>query len=121
MKLKSTFFRFFIVDDGLDLKIISRGAAPGGGGHILFRCPIRKELKAQQVIEQVGLSNVLVKLETYASDWLSRSGSVYLCWNVLLGVGCLGPQFRRTLTKLVYSATIYLKFPLAKFLAHKVA
>ncbi len=46
--------RFFIVDDGLELKVLNRGAAPGGGGQIVFRCPIRKELKAQQIIDQVG-------------------------------------------------------------------
>ena len=51
-------FRFFIVDDGLDLKVVNRGAAPGGGGQVVFKCPIRKELKAQQIIDQVSISHI---------------------------------------------------------------
>ena len=41
--------RFLIVDDGLVLKIIKRGAPPKGGGEVLFTCPIRKQLRALQV------------------------------------------------------------------------
>ncbi|KAJ7986878.1 hypothetical protein DPEC_G00332970 [Dallia pectoralis] len=30
--------------DGLELKIVKRGMAPGGGGEVLFTCPVRKTL-----------------------------------------------------------------------------
>ena len=30
--------RFFLVDDGLELKVQRRGSAPGGGGQVLFIC-----------------------------------------------------------------------------------
>lgn len=40
--------RFLVVDEGLELKINRRGLAPLGGGEILFKCPVRKNLKAIQ-------------------------------------------------------------------------
>lgn len=42
--------RFLVVDEGLQLKIVKRGAAPKGGGEVLFTCPIRKQLKPLQVL-----------------------------------------------------------------------
>ena len=41
--------RFLVVDDGLVLKIVKRGAPPKGGGEVLFCCPIRKQLRSIQV------------------------------------------------------------------------
>ncbi|XP_065069286.1 RNA 3'-terminal phosphate cyclase-like protein [Rhopilema esculentum] len=35
----------FIVDDDVDLKIIKRGTMPGGGGEILFHCPVRRSIR----------------------------------------------------------------------------
>ncbi|KAH8344705.1 hypothetical protein KR067_003897 [Drosophila pandora] len=40
--------RFLLVDEGLELKVIRRGVAPLGGGEIVFRCPVRKSLRAIQ-------------------------------------------------------------------------
>ncbi|XP_067634927.1 probable RNA 3'-terminal phosphate cyclase-like protein [Eurosta solidaginis] len=40
--------RFLVVDEGLDLKIVRRGAAPLGGGEVQFRCPVRKNLRSLQ-------------------------------------------------------------------------
>lgn len=44
--------RFLLVDDGLMLKISKRGAPPKGGGEVIFSCPIRKQLRPLQVIQQ---------------------------------------------------------------------
>lgn len=50
--------RFFLVDDGLELKIQRRGSAPGGGGQVLFRCPIRRSLRAQQFLDQGKIKRI---------------------------------------------------------------
>jgi len=50
--------RFFLVDDGLELKIQRRGSAPGGGGQVLFRCPIRRALRAQQFQDQGKIKRI---------------------------------------------------------------
>ncbi|XP_069700303.1 RNA 3'-terminal phosphate cyclase-like protein [Periplaneta americana] len=44
--------RFLVVDDGLELKVTKRGMAPEGGGEVIFKCPIRKQLKAIQLTDQ---------------------------------------------------------------------
>jgi RNA 3'-terminal phosphate cyclase-like protein len=44
--------RYFLVDEGLELKVQKRGAAPGGGGQVHFQCPLRKTLRAQVVTDQ---------------------------------------------------------------------
>ncbi|KAH8375759.1 probable RNA 3'-terminal phosphate cyclase-like protein [Drosophila serrata] len=44
--------RFLVVDEGLELKVVRRGAAPLGGGEITFRCPVRKSLRAIQFQSQ---------------------------------------------------------------------
>ena len=36
--------RFLGSDDGLEFKIIKRGAKPGGGGQVFFRCPSKLKL-----------------------------------------------------------------------------
>jgi RNA 3'-terminal phosphate cyclase-like protein len=36
--------RFLGSDDGLELKIAKRGAKPGGGGEVSFRCPTKMKL-----------------------------------------------------------------------------
>ena len=38
----------FGIDEGVELKVIRRGAAPLGGGEIRFRCPIVKTLNPVQ-------------------------------------------------------------------------
>ena len=47
-----------MVDDGLELKIQRRGSAPGGGGQVLFRCPIRRALRAQQFQDQGKIKRI---------------------------------------------------------------
>ena len=44
--------RFLVVDDGLELKITKRGMAPEGGGEVLFNCPVRRQLKPIQLVDQ---------------------------------------------------------------------
>lgn len=48
--------RFLVIDEGLLLKIVKRGAAPKGGGEVLFTCPIRKQLKPLQVVRIIWLT-----------------------------------------------------------------
>lgn len=43
--------RFLIVDDGLDIMINKRGLMPLGGGEVFFKCPVKKDFKAIQVME----------------------------------------------------------------------
>jgi len=50
--------RYFLIDEGLEMKVVKRGAAPGGGGQVLFKCPIRKSLKAQQVTDQGKIKRI---------------------------------------------------------------
>jgi len=40
--------KFLGSDDGLELKILKRGAKPDGGGEILFRCPSKMKLRPCQ-------------------------------------------------------------------------
>ncbi|XP_060071040.1 RNA 3'-terminal phosphate cyclase-like protein [Ylistrum balloti] len=40
--------RFLGTDEGLELKITRRGAAPDGGGEVIFSCPCRQKLRPLQ-------------------------------------------------------------------------
>ncbi|XP_034832045.1 probable RNA 3'-terminal phosphate cyclase-like protein [Maniola hyperantus] len=40
--------KFILVDDGLELKVVRRGAPPLGGGEIVFKCPVRRHLRPLQ-------------------------------------------------------------------------
>ncbi|KAK2179271.1 hypothetical protein NP493_500g00016 [Ridgeia piscesae] len=40
--------RFLGTDEGLQIKVLKRGAAPDGGGEILFTCPCRQKLRPVQ-------------------------------------------------------------------------
>uniref|UniRef100_A0A240PJW7 Uncharacterized protein n=1 Tax=Anopheles atroparvus TaxID=41427 RepID=A0A240PJW7_ANOAO len=53
-----TLKRFLLVDDGLELKILKRGMMPGGGGEVMFRCPVRKSLKAIQCTTQTMVKRI---------------------------------------------------------------
>jgi len=44
--------RFLVVNDGLALNITKRGMAPEGGGEVVFKCPVRKQLKPIQLVDQ---------------------------------------------------------------------
>ncbi|XP_059052168.1 probable RNA 3'-terminal phosphate cyclase-like protein [Achroia grisella] len=37
--------KFILVDDGLDLKVVRRGAPPLGGGEVVFKCPVQRHLR----------------------------------------------------------------------------
>ena len=54
--------RFLIVDDGLELKIVKRGAPPKGGGEVLFCCPLRKQLRPLQVYMNISTLQVQIEL-----------------------------------------------------------
>jgi len=50
--------RFILDDEGLELTVKKRGAAPGGGGLVLFKCPVKKSLRPVQVMEQGKIKRV---------------------------------------------------------------
>ncbi|XP_054613818.1 RNA 3'-terminal phosphate cyclase-like protein isoform X2 [Dunckerocampus dactyliophorus] len=43
--------KFGIDGEGLDLKVVKRGMAPGGGGEVVFTCPVRRTIKPVQLTE----------------------------------------------------------------------
>jgi len=43
--------KFLGSDDGLELKVLKRGSAPGGGGEILFSCPCKPKLRPIQFLD----------------------------------------------------------------------
>jgi len=44
--------KFLGSDDGLELKILRRGAPPGGGGEVLFNCPCKPKLRPVNALQQ---------------------------------------------------------------------
>eukprot|EP01132_Coremiostelium_polycephalum_P003233 gene3233-4047_t len=44
--------RKFGIEEGLSIKIIKRGAPPNGGGQVRFNCPIVKQLKSVQMVQE---------------------------------------------------------------------
>jgi RNA 3'-terminal phosphate cyclase-like protein len=42
----------FGVEDGLELKVKRRGAAPNGGGEVYFTCPVVRQLKPVQLVDE---------------------------------------------------------------------
>lgn len=40
--------RFVLDEEGLELKIVKRGAPPEGGGEVIFTCPVRRTLRPLQ-------------------------------------------------------------------------
>merc|ERR1719234_1302833 len=50
--------RFLTDDSGLELSVSKRGAAPGGGGQVVFKCPVRKSLRPVQVTDQGKIKRV---------------------------------------------------------------
>lgn len=43
--------KFGIDGEALDLKVVKRGMAPGGGGEVVFTCPVRKTVRPVQLSE----------------------------------------------------------------------
>lgn len=50
--------KFLLIDEGLEIKVLKRGAAPGGGGQVLMRIPIRKNLRPLQLMEQGKIKRI---------------------------------------------------------------
>eukprot|EP00088_Acartia_fossae_P070963 TRINITY_DN9629_c0_g1_i2.p1 TRINITY_DN9629_c0_g1~~TRINITY_DN9629_c0_g1_i2.p1 ORF type:complete len:392 (+),score=43.47 TRINITY_DN9629_c0_g1_i2:2-1177(+) len=44
--------KFVLDDNDLDIKINKRGAAPQGGGQVVLRCPVKRQLRPVQVLDQ---------------------------------------------------------------------
>jgi RNA 3'-terminal phosphate cyclase-like protein len=38
----------YYISEGLEIKVLSRGMHPGGGGEVLFTCPVKRSLKSMQ-------------------------------------------------------------------------
>jgi len=49
---------FVLTDEGLELKIQKRGVAPGGGGQVLFRCPVRRQLRPVKLTDQGKIKRI---------------------------------------------------------------
>ncbi|XP_061590290.1 RNA 3'-terminal phosphate cyclase-like protein [Cololabis saira] len=43
--------RFGIDGEGFELKVVKRGMAPGGGGEVVFTCPVHRTIKPVQLTE----------------------------------------------------------------------
>jgi len=51
--------RKFLLDDaGLELAVIKRGAAPGGGGQVVLKCPVKKSIRPVQVLDQGKIKRI---------------------------------------------------------------
>jgi len=46
-----TLKKFILEDEDLQMKVLKRGLMPLGGGEILFRCPVRKQVRPIQLLE----------------------------------------------------------------------
>ncbi|CAG8492721.1 11135_t:CDS:2 [Scutellospora calospora] len=52
--------RRFGIEEGLELKILKRGAPPLGGGEVNFKCPIVKALKPMQFTDEGRIKRIRV-------------------------------------------------------------
>ncbi|XP_068190758.1 RNA 3'-terminal phosphate cyclase-like protein isoform X1 [Antennarius striatus] len=43
--------KFGIDGEGFDLKVVKRGMAPGGGGEVIFTCPVRRTIRPLQLTD----------------------------------------------------------------------
>merc|ERR1719384_1145796 len=50
--------RFLLDDTGLELSVKKRGAPPGGGGLVVFKCPVKKSLRPVQVSDQGKIKRI---------------------------------------------------------------
>jgi len=48
----------FGIESGIELKIVKRGAPPNGGGEVKFSCPIVKQLKPVQYIDEGKIKRI---------------------------------------------------------------
>ncbi|XP_019752901.1 RNA 3'-terminal phosphate cyclase-like protein isoform X2 [Hippocampus comes] len=61
-RLKSTVLplmkKFGIEGEGFDLKVMKRGMAPGGGGEVVFTCPVRKTIRPVQLTDSGKIKRI---------------------------------------------------------------
>eukprot|EP00092_Neocalanus_flemingeri_P013688 GFUD01014761.1.p1 GENE.GFUD01014761.1~~GFUD01014761.1.p1 ORF type:complete len:379 (-),score=116.70 GFUD01014761.1:75-1211(-) len=50
--------KFLLDDTGLDLTVTKRGAAPGGGGQVVLKCPVKKSPRPVQVLDQGKIKRI---------------------------------------------------------------
>ncbi|KAI9204732.1 RNA 3'-terminal phosphate cyclase domain-containing protein [Polychytrium aggregatum] len=50
--------KHFGIEDGVELKISKRGAPPLGGGEVTFRCPIVRQLKPVQFVDEGQIKRI---------------------------------------------------------------
>jgi len=50
--------KFILVDEGLDIKVDKRGCLPLGGGQVRFTCPVRKNLRPLQWLDQGKIKRI---------------------------------------------------------------
>jgi len=50
--------KFLLDDSGLELTVKKRGALPGGGGLVTFKCPVKRSLRPVQVVEQGKIKRI---------------------------------------------------------------
>jgi len=50
--------KFLLDDTGLDLTVTKRGAAPGGGGQVVLKCPVKKSTRPVQVLDQGKIKRI---------------------------------------------------------------
>jgi len=50
--------KFILDDEGLELKVQKRGAAPLGGGQVVFKCPVKRKVKPVQVLDQGKIKRI---------------------------------------------------------------
>lgn len=71
--------RFLIIDDGLEIIINKRGLMPLGGGEIFFKCPVKKDLKAIQLLSYGKVKRVrgIVYSCKVPATVMNRTGKVF--------------------------------------------
>jgi len=50
--------KFLLDDTGLELNVTKRGAAPGGGGQVVLKCPVKKSPRPVQVLDQGKIKRI---------------------------------------------------------------
>ncbi|KAM6986158.1 RNA 3'-terminal phosphate cyclase-like protein [Aplochiton taeniatus] len=50
--------QFGIDGEGLDLKVVKRGMAPGGGGEVVFTCPVRRTIRPVLLTDQGKIKRI---------------------------------------------------------------
>jgi len=50
--------KFILVEEGLEIKVDKRGCLPDGGGQVRFTCPVRKNLRPLQWLDQGKIKRI---------------------------------------------------------------